>query len=218
MPYESTTIEASDDTPLPATATTDLFEKAQATYRLIVASNYLCHTEITREMRRELAAFAACNDTIKTQGISVLDLGCGDCALVARLFDASRAAADGNFQLPQLRKFVGVDLAAAALQVAELTKPFPPSCSVELHQADFFQCFAEAGAVGDQTFDVIVSSFAIHHLPTERKGALLKLIKQRLNPGGLFLGADVVNVVVGRNREATMVAWRPHVLQGEAIR
>ncbi len=39
--------------------------------------------------------------------------------------------------------------------------------------------------------DVIYTSFALHHLSTERKAEFFKLAAQKLNPGGLLLLVDV---------------------------
>ncbi|NIR16364.1 MAG: class I SAM-dependent methyltransferase, partial [Desulfobacterales bacterium] len=41
-------------------------------------------------------------------------------------------------------------------------------------------------------FDLILSSFAIHHLEMEEKKALYKYIYHHLNPDGFFLNLDVV--------------------------
>jgi tRNA (cmo5U34)-methyltransferase len=45
------------------------------------------------------------------------------------------------------------------------------------------------------TFDAAVSSYAIHHLSTERKRALFVEIHELLAPGGMFVNMDVVQLV-----------------------
>lgn len=43
-----------------------------------------------------------------------------------------------------------------------------------------------------KTFDVVVSSLAIHHLTDENKRVLFKRIYRSLNPGGIFINAEQI--------------------------
>jgi cyclopropane fatty-acyl-phospholipid synthase-like methyltransferase len=73
---------------------------------------------------------------------------------------------------------------ALALAAANL-KALP--CQVELAHEDIL-----AGLAGDVFYDVIYSSFALHHLPTAQKAEFFHLAAQRLDKGGLLLLVDVV--------------------------
>lgn len=42
----------------------------------------------------------------------------------------------------------------------------------------------------DMKFDVVFSSFALHHLTIEEKTQMLKIVLRHLKPGGLFFNAD----------------------------
>ncbi|HJL85413.1 MAG TPA: class I SAM-dependent methyltransferase, partial [Candidatus Marinimicrobia bacterium] len=42
------------------------------------------------------------------------------------------------------------------------------------------------------TFDVVISSYALHHLNAQEKLAVLKSVVQAIKPAGWFLNADVV--------------------------
>lgn len=104
----------------------------------------------------------------------VLDLGSGDGRLAA-LVKAARPAADLvalDFAPPMLERLRirFHDHAAVAVVDHDLAEPLPPLGS----------------------FDVIVSSFAIHHLAHERKRALYAEIFERLTPGGVFCNLEHV--------------------------
>ena len=49
-----------------------------------------------------------------------------------------------------------------------------------------------AGLTGDVFYDVIYSSFALHHLPTAQKAEFFQRAAQRLHKGGLLLLVDVL--------------------------
>jgi len=110
----------------------------------------------------------------------VLDLGTGD----GRLLALVRTAAPGatgvavDFSPPMLdafaERFAGVPTNEVSLVAHDLSRPLPPSV-------------ADAGP-----FDVIVSSFAIHHLSHPRKQALYAEAFGLLRPGGVFANLEHV--------------------------
>ncbi len=112
--------------------------------------------------------------------MNFLDLGCGDGILagtiLARYPDARGVLLD--FSEPML------DAAREKLE------QFAPRLSFIL--ADFAKPDWLDSISPGAPFDVIVSGYAIHHQPDERKRALYAEIYQLLTPGGLFVNIEHV--------------------------
>ena len=102
----------------------------------------------------------------------VLDLGTGDGRLL------SLVLGDGM-------RGVGVDVSPPMMRAA--AERFGDDPRVELLQHDLAEPLPALGR-----FDVIVSSFAIHHLEDDRKRALYGEILDALEPGGLFANLEHV--------------------------
>jgi SAM-dependent methyltransferase len=105
----------------------------------------------------------------------VLDLGTGDGNTLALVL-AARPDASG----------IGLDFGEEMLRRAQ--ERFAADERVEIRHHDLDQPLSsELG-----TFDVIVSSFAIHHLVPARQQALYREIYDRLRPGGVFVNVEHV--------------------------
>jgi len=111
--------------------------------------------------------------------MNFLDLGCGDGILAGTILA----------QYPEARGVL-VDFSEPMLDAArERLRPF--ARQLVFLSADF----AKAGwldSINDAPFDVVVSGYAIHHQPDERKRALYGEIYQLLKPGGLFVNIEHV--------------------------
>lgn len=129
------------------------------------ASAYL---ERAERVPHRSAGEAALLDEIPPSARRVLDLGSGD----GRLLDLVLHAR------PQAR---GVALDFSPLMLEQLHARFGPASRVEVvdHNLDVPLPFLD-------TFDVVVSSFAIHHLEHERKRQLYEEVCAVLQPGGVF--------------------------------
>jgi ubiquinone/menaquinone biosynthesis C-methylase UbiE len=108
----------------------------------------------------------------------LLDLGCGD-GLLARsvlsVYPEARAVLldHAGPMLARAWKAMGPFGDRSSLVQADLAEPLAP-------------------AVGAEPFDLIVSGFAIHHLPHERKRSLCAELFALLRPGGLFVNIEHV--------------------------
>jgi SAM-dependent methyltransferase len=100
----------------------------------------------------------------------VLDLGTGDGYVMASI------GATG----------VALDFSPTMLDAARTR--FADRADVEVVDHNLNAPLPEIG-----TFDVIVSAFAIHHCPHERKRALYAGVFERLQPGGIFANLEHVS-------------------------
>ncbi|WP_219320502.1 class I SAM-dependent methyltransferase [Methylovirgula sp. HY1] len=140
------------------------------TYRKVVAANYMYHVEIQADIERLLRARFGAGK------VSFLDLGCGDAATLAPLLGGVT-----------VQRYKGVDLSEAALALAAENLKFL-SCPVDLTCRDILAAL-EAET---ELYDVVYTSFALHHLSTEQKAAFFRLVAQRLAKDGVLVLTDVV--------------------------
>src|SRR5262245_44719165 len=99
------------------------------------------------------------------EGASVLDLGCGSRLPVAR--DLTFAGCH----------VIGVDISEVQIQRAKELVP----------RAEFLQADISSVDFEPESFDAVVSFFALIHLPLDDQPPLLRRIAGWLRPGGLFV-------------------------------
>lgn len=108
----------------------------------------------------------------------VLDLGCGDGVILEAVLEAFPEATG-----------VGVDFSEPMLERAK--QRFEGFGSrVELVPGDLGNSAWRETVRGP--FDAVVSGFAIHHLPDDRKRALYSEVYEHLRPGGVFVNCEHV--------------------------
>lgn len=108
-------------------------------------------------------------------GQHVLDVGCGT-GVLTRL--SALAVGDQG-------ETVGIDPSPAMLQVARR------NAGMEGNRAIFKVATIEALPFENGRFDVVLSSFMLHHLPPEVKRAGLAEVYRVLKPGGRLLAVDI---------------------------
>jgi ubiquinone/menaquinone biosynthesis C-methylase UbiE len=153
-----------------STVDLDLFKQNWLTYKTIIDENYMFHREVIQATRQCLSSYFG-NDPI-----AVLDLGCGDASNVAKTLEGFNVGF-----------FCGYDLSAMALQlaennIAELTENYQLNCQ------DMLQGAAEK----DNEFDLILSSYSMHHFKTDDKAALFSSVYGALKKGGIFVLVDTI--------------------------
>ena len=127
------------------------------------------------DLPHRMEGFAVFMELLPASPRRVLDLGTGD-GYTLGLVRSVHPEADG----------VGVDFSAEMLGLAR--ERFAGDSGVEIVEHDLD---APLPALG--TFDLVVSSFAIHHCVDERKRALYGEVFELLEPGGCFLNLEHVD-------------------------
>ena len=139
-------------------------------YDQILDRNFMFHDEIFNDVGTFLA------DRFGDRPLEILDLGCGSARHI------SLALAGRN-----VVSYVGYDLSQAALNHARENLG-RLNCPVELRLGDFLVGIERL----KDEYDVILSSFAIHHLSAEGKQQFFKEVACHLKPAGIFLLIDPV--------------------------
>jgi tRNA (cmo5U34)-methyltransferase len=144
------------------------------------AENYLDKADVYIVERRKMFWYVSSlfqHFFARRENIKLLDIGCGDGVLTEELLKANSAISatliDGNGGMLKKAK--------------ERLKTFK---NVSFIKASFQEILA--GTIELGSYDVCVSSMAIHHLEMNEKASLFKKILSHLNDEGHFVNIDVV--------------------------
>lgn len=184
----------------------DFFERQWSSYRAIVEHDLMEHRAVAE------ATASAIDDwlTARPAGAAapqLVDLGCGDLALLAPLLQ----------RLP-LGSYTGLDLAAVVLPLARQSLG-PVPYATHWREGDLLAWAqgqldgASAGSPAPQTPDILHSAFAIHHLDDGAKITFLQAARRRISPDGLFVWVDVFREP-GESREAYVARYRQRISAG----
>lgn len=165
--------------PAAPTAPTAIFTHSWSLYDLLTAHNYMFHREIYGEVKRLLSQRA------DGEKYRLLDLGCGNARYLAPCLDQTPPAI-----------YEGVDLSPVALAEACTYLARLPG-QIVLTQGDLLQMVEST----TETWDVIFTGFAIHHLPSEEKQRFFRAAARSLSGQGWLILVDVVREE-GQDRES----------------
>lgn len=157
----------------------NIFRKNWGTYQKVIDNNLMFHREISAAIRSLLAS--------RPGPLTVLDLGCGDASHTVSLFSPG-----------QLGEFTGCELSPHALDLAS-TNLEPLGIPVRLLCQDMLAVLREAPA---NHFDVVYSSYALHHLTFEQKQSCFTECRRTLRAEGCLILVDVM-----REEEQTRPAY-----------
>ncbi len=157
---------------------TSIFRQSWTIYDALSEMNYMHHREIFGEVARLL------RERHRSGPWAMLDLGCGN----------------GRFLGPCLRhhppsSYVGIDLSPVALEEARNVH-LAGLAGVTLGCSDML----EAVRTAEGPFDIIFSSYAVHHLAEGAKELLFRECARLLAPDGMVLLVDIVRED-GQSRE-----------------
>lgn len=138
-------------------------------YQKVIAANYMKHLELGDYAQKHLLQLN------HDSPIRVLDLGCGDAHQISEQLKSLNINSYKGFDLSEQ----ATNLAARNFASSKLNASFNIGEMEELIKAD------------KQTYHVIYSSFAIHHLTDEKKQALIQDCYNRLEKNGIFILIDI---------------------------
>lgn len=142
-------------------------------YERVVRFNHMRHREITFALQQTLNQLP--------QPIRVLDLGSG----------AGELAFAGLKRIA-VREYVGIDLSADAveqLRAKESPGSLGDSAKVVGICGDMLESLHR---LPDESFEVVLASYSLHHFKRLQKSAVLLEISRVLVPGGTFIWIDLV--------------------------
>jgi len=142
-------------------------------YSRIIANNYMRHRDLSAVVREYLAGM--------DRSCRVVDLGCGDGWMAHECLKNT-----------QIRRYVGIDTSADAIVHARARPPAgsdPDSARIDLLCEDVIAALPGFPAGG---FDLVLTSYCLHHFSQPQKQEVLRQIQRVLSPDGIFIWTDLV--------------------------
>jgi len=148
----------------------ELFQKNWSTYETIIDENYMFHREINQGIQSLVSNYFG------QTPVTVLDLGCGDASSIEKTLKGLN-----------IEYFCGYDLSALALKSAE-SNVAKVVAKYDLHCQDMLEGVAKMRT----QFDLVLSSYSLHHLDLDDKVLFFSLVHRTLKNSGMFILVDTV--------------------------
>ncbi|WP_252179735.1 class I SAM-dependent methyltransferase [Endozoicomonas sp. 4G] len=149
----------------------DIFNEQWQCYRWLVDNNVMGHQQLMRLATDKLMQHYG------DQKVNLLDLGCGDASLVPEMT-----------RRLSLTSYTAVDLAESVLAIARQNMQQPGVVS-QFFLSNIFEPLPAKGS-----YNLIFSSFAIHHGSLSEKQALFSELRNKAEPDGLFVMIDAIRL------------------------
>ncbi|MBO3462641.1 class I SAM-dependent methyltransferase [Aetokthonos hydrillicola Thurmond2011] len=151
----------------------EFFNEQWQIYDKVLKNNYMRHRDIYHILHELLVSYFQ-------KPFKMLELGCGDAGF------STQALLNTN-----IASYMGIDLSTPALSIAKQNMAII-ECEKTFTEGDFFELVPVLEQNQNHKFDLVLISFALHHLQREQKDFLINQIKNILNPSGLFILIDLV--------------------------
>lgn len=149
------------------------FNQKWQLYQKVLSFNYMNHQEFYAVLHDFLIAK-------ERQSFNLLDLGCGDASFIAQ-----------SLRDTKISSYLGLDVSSIAIAIAQQNMQSIP-CEQKFMQGDFIRVIPSLVKQKETQFDIILSSFAFHHLNLEQKDYIFSQLKQLLSDRGVFVLIDLV--------------------------
>ncbi len=154
------------------------FTSQWCVYDRLVKANLLFHRELFEALREDLSRV--------TPNFSLLDLGCGDAASLAKALSGMRVS-----------RCVAVDLAGGPILLAARDNLRFRGIPAEVKQANILDF---VGIQPKRKFDAVTLAYCLHHFHTADKARFFQGVAQWVKPGGALWLLDEV-IPEGSTRE-----------------